>query len=175
MATTKIKFDMSENKNMIFAYSCNHFYVEMSRLVPTIFKDDLDVFFVLASITNASIAKEVTIQEKTKKFTSDNKEIFSEYSFIKLLPLSEITGLPRTTVRRKAERLIKMGYIEHIDGLGYRLRKGAMSESPEMRAIIRAQLTLVSRLLNTMLERDLIEVVDHGPQGAACRDKPALV
>ena len=160
MRKARLHDETTKRKSLIFTYAFNKFYVEMSRLITGRFDGDIDTFFVLVAIADASISDVMDDPEKAEKYSSIHNRIEEDYPYIKLLPLAEITGLPRTTVRRKAQRLMAMGYVEYADGEGYRVIKGSMATCPSIRLIIQAQLSLVSRLFNVMLGGRLIEVTN---------------
>ncbi|MFV0279558.1 MAG: helix-turn-helix domain-containing protein [Rhodoblastus sp.] len=95
---------------------------------------------------------------KAKRYASIHARIQEDYTYIRLLQLAEITGIPRTTVRRKIGQLMQLGYVEHDAARGYRIIKGSMSNCPHLRRIMEAQIALSMRLFNVMLDGSLIEM-----------------
>ena len=167
MRKARLQDEATKQKSLVFTYAFNKFYVEMSRMITEWFDGDIDTFFVLVAIADASISQVLDDPVKARKYASIHTRIEEDYRFIKLLPLAEITGLPRTTVRRKALRLIEMGYVEHLDGEGYRVVKQSMVNCPSMRRIIQSQLALVSRLFNVMLGGEMIAMSSSSPARGA--------
>ena len=130
---------IARDKSQQFAFLFNNFYVEISRLVTKKFYNDLHLFLVLVAISCNSISRTMNDPAKSIKYPSVTNSIEEEYIFVKLLPLSEIVGLPRTTVRRKVEKLMELGYIEHRRGQGYRIIKRKMAETPIINEILFSQ------------------------------------
>jgi hypothetical protein len=148
-------------ENPEFAHVFNSAFVEISRVIAREFYGDLHLFLVFAAIANQSVARTMA-DERTAKAYGSFPPIGEQYDFIKLLPLSDIVGLPRTTVRRKVERLVDLRYIEHRRGSGYRVLKGAVGQSPRLSEILKTQFTIIVRLFNQMLRRDMIGVAPNG-------------
>lgn len=162
-----ISSERARAKSMVFSLAFNEFYVEMSRMVTQRFDGDIDRFFILAAISVASVAQVMSDEDKARKYASIDRRIEEDYAYIKLLPLAEITGLPRTTVRRKVGKLMEMGYVERDPVRGYRVTKGSMADCPQLRAIFEAQLALVLRLFNVLLGGSLIEISPAAGRTAA--------
>lgn len=159
-------FSVDAEKSQLFAIAFSGFYVEMSRVVTEKFHGDLSLFLVLITIANTSVSQAARKSDFEKRYSSLATPIEEEYSFIQLLPLSQIVGLPRTTVRRKVEKLVALGFIEHRRGRGYRVLKRRMAELPVIGEILGAQYSLLRRLLRLLVERDIIDVsVMRRPDG----------
>lgn len=149
-------------KSQHFAFLFNNFYVEISRVVTKTFYNDLHLFLVLVAISCNSISRIMADRDKSAKYKSVTTPIQDEYIFIKLFPLAEIVGLPRTTVRRKVGKLIDLGYIEHHPRKGYRIIKRKMAETPIINDILSNQYELTARLATQMKQRKMLEPPD-GP------------
>jgi hypothetical protein len=150
-----------EEEGPAFALVFNSAFVEISRVITREFYGDLHLFLTFAAIANQSVSRPLSDERKVRKYPS-MVVLEEEYDYIKLLPLSDIVGLPRTTVRRKVEKLVALGYVEHKRGQGYRVRKGAVAESRLISDILRSQFTLIVRLFNQMLRLDMIGVTPNG-------------
>jgi hypothetical protein len=147
---------IARNKSQQFAYIFNNFYIEISRVVTKSFYGDLHLFLVLIAIACNSISQAMNDPANRNKYVSVLTPIEEDYIFIKLLPLSDIVGLPRTTVRRKVEKLVELGYIEHRRGAGYRIVKRKMAETPVINQILSTQYELISRLVSQMKQREML-------------------
>jgi hypothetical protein len=145
-------------KSPTFGLVFNKLFVEIGRVITTEFHNDLHLYLVLAAITNNSISRIISTNNGFVRYAVSSDPLAGEYEFIKLLPLSEIVGLPRTTVRRKVERLIAIGYIEHKRGMGYRTKKGVMGNSPAITSILDSQFNTLVRLINEMLKHEMVGV-----------------
>jgi hypothetical protein len=148
--------NIARNKSQQFAFLFNNFYIEISRVVTRLFYGDLHLFLVLIAIACNSISQAMNDPMNRNKYVSVQTPIEEDYLYIKLLPLSDIVGLPRTTVRRKVERLIELGYIEHRRGAGYRILKRKMAETPVINQILSTQYELISRLVSQMKQREML-------------------
>jgi hypothetical protein len=153
------------DKSPTFGLVFNNLFVEMSRIITHHFYGDLHLFLVLAAITNNSISRIIADDASFRKYKTSATTLEGEYRYMKLLPLSEIVGLPRTTVRRKVEKLITLGYIEHEVGDGYRLRRGVIAKSQLMGTILESQFEIIARLFNEMLRRDMVGVTTRRSRG----------
>jgi hypothetical protein len=160
MHSAERQSEVAGGRSQHFAFLFNNFYVEISRVVTKKFYNDLHLFFVLVAISCNSISRIMNDHEKASKYKSVSVPIDEDYIFIKLLPLSEIVGLPRTTVRRKVERLIELGYIEHHTRKGYRIVKRTMAETPIINDILSNQYELTVRLATQMTQRKMLERSD---------------
>ncbi|HRY01845.1 MAG TPA: helix-turn-helix domain-containing protein [Beijerinckiaceae bacterium] len=148
----------ARDNSLIISFGFNQYLMEMSRLVTQRFEGDTDSYFILAAISVASIGHVLADPAKARRYGSINTRIEEDYAYIRLLPLAEITGMPRTTVRRKVATLMALGYVEHDAKHGYRVVKGSMANCPHLRQIMQAQITLMLRLFNVMLGGALIEL-----------------
>jgi hypothetical protein len=165
-------FSVNAEKSQLFAIAFSGLYVEMSRVVTEKFHGDLSLFLVLVTIANTSVSSAARRSDFENRYGSLATPIEEEYAFIQLLPLSQIVGLPRTTVRRKVEKLVDLGFIEHRRGRGYRLLKRRMAESPVIVEILGAQYSLLRRLLRLLVERDIISMSDvNRPGGPKIRSE----
>ncbi len=160
----------ARDNSLIITFGFNQYFMEMSRLVTQRFKGDTDSYFILAAISVASIGHVMSDPAKAHRYGSINTRIEEDYAYVRLLPLAEITGMPRTTVRRKVVKLMELGYVEHDPRSGYRIRKGSMANCPHLRQIMQAQIALMLRLVNVMLGGALIELQ---PTGARPQRRPA--
>ena len=152
-------------KSPVFGVLFNRHFVELSRLITTHFEGDLHLYLILAAITNNSIADIIDSHHGDNEYMT-NTVINETYRYIKLLTLSDIVGLPRTTVRRKVERLILLGFIEYTEGAGYRIKKGKMAGDANVSLILNAEHDIIIRLFNEMLRRDMLIVTsDHRGDG----------
>ena len=149
-------------KSLPFAFAFNNFYVELSRIVTVAFHNDLHLWLVLAAVTNNSIARVMNDPAAQVKYRSPAVPIEEEFQTIKLLPLSEIVGLPRTTVRRKVEKLVALGYVERIEKRGYRIVKGKLATSRLVNAVLIEQHNLLERVVRSMIERDMLDISGVG-------------
>jgi hypothetical protein len=143
--------------SQMFAIAFGHFFVESSRIVTERFHGDLHLFLVLVAISNNSVAHILNSEQQVEKYRSLDIPIEEDYRFTRLLPLAQIVGLPRTTVRRKVETLVELGFIEHRDGEGYRLRKRSMAKSPVIREILGLEYALLRRLFADFAKRGVID------------------
>ena len=148
----------ARENSLIVSFGFNQYFMEMSRLVTQRFQGDIDSFFILAALSVASIGHVMADPANLRRYRSINTRIEEDYAWIRLLPLAEITGMPRTTVRRKIAKLMDLGYVEHDARRGYRVVKGSMANCPHLRKIMQAQATLVLRLFNVMLGGALIDL-----------------
>lgn len=144
--------------SMMVAHSFNQYTVEVSRLVAQRFQGDLESYFILSAICVASIGHVMADSVAARRYQTVDDRIEEDYAHIRLLPLAEITGMPRTTVRRKVARLMELGYVEHDPQRGYRIVKGSMAKCPHLRQIMHAQVSLSVRLFNVMLGGAVIEL-----------------
>ena len=146
-----LRDDVVRDKSRVFTYAFGQFYTEMCRKIAITFHGDIDAFFILFAIANNSVAAVMKDPIKAHLYRNMHTPIADEFRCIKLLPLSEVTGLPRTTVRRKVQKLEQLGYIEHVGTEGYRVVKGKMVECPVIHDILETQLDLVSRFFNFVM------------------------
>ncbi|MBX3525425.1 MAG: helix-turn-helix domain-containing protein [Rhodoblastus sp.] len=154
----RLQRNSARDNSLIISFGFNQYLMEMSRLVTQRFEGDTDSYFILAAISVASIGHVLADPAKARRYGSINTRIEEDYAYIRLLPLAEITGMPRTTVRRKVATLMALGYVEHDPKHGYRVVKGSMANCPHLRQIMQAQITLMLRLFNVMLGGALIEL-----------------
>ena len=154
----RLQREAARDNSLIVAHSFNQYSMEMSRMVATGFQGDLDSYFILSAICVASVGDIIADPKNARRYNSVDDRIQEDYAFVRLLPLAEITGMPRTTVRRKVARLMELGYVEHDARRGYRIVKGSMAKCPHLRRIMQAQASLILRLFNTMLGGAVIEV-----------------
>lgn len=168
----RVQRKAARNNSMIVTFGFNQYFMEMSRLVTQRFQGDIDSFFILAAISVASVGQIMADPAKARRYGSISTRIEEDYDYIRLLPLAEITGMPRTTVRRKVAKLMSLGYVEHDAGRGYRVIKGSMANCPHIRQIMQAQIALMLRLFNVMLGDALIELQ---PGDARAHKKPAQI
>jgi DNA-binding MarR family transcriptional regulator len=76
------------------------------------FDGDLDLFLVLAVIGDRSFAAKNVPQDLTyEQFDASGTE-FVEVERINLQSISDFSGIPRETVRRKVSQLLEKGWIE---------------------------------------------------------------
>lgn len=148
----------ARDHGMMVAHSFNQYSMEVSRLVAKRFQGDLEGYFILSAICVASVGHVLADPVAARRYGSVDDRIEEDYAHIRLLPLAEITGMPRTTVRRKVARLMELGYVEHDPSRGYRIVKGSMAKCPHLRQIMQAQLSLSVRLFNVMLGGAVIEL-----------------
>lgn len=148
----------ARDHSMMVGHSFNQYTVEVSRLVAQRFQGDLDSYFILSAICVASIGHIMADAGAAQRYRTVDDRIEEDYAHIRLLPLAEITGMPRTTVRRKVARLMELGYVEHDASRGYRIVKGSMAKCPHLRQIMHVQVSLSVRLFNVMLGGAVIEL-----------------
>jgi hypothetical protein len=151
-----------EDEGPTFALVFNSAFVEISRVITRAFYGDLHLFLTFAAIANQSVSRPLSDERNARKYASSNDVVDEDYDYIKLLPLSDIVGLPRTTVRRKVEKLVALGYVEHKRGSGYRAPKAAVAQSPLLSEILKSQFNVIVRLFNQMLRLDMIGVTPNG-------------
>ncbi|MDE2362288.1 MAG: helix-turn-helix domain-containing protein [Hyphomicrobiales bacterium] len=149
-----------------FAVTFNNFYVEMSRIVTERFHGDLHMFLVLVALSNNSIAPLLSAADRFDRYGSLDHVIAEDYAYTKLLTLAQIVGLPRTTVRRKVQALMALGYIEHDPRKGFRLIKRRMAESPTIRDILDQQYALMVKLVGVLSRRGILR---ERPGGARAK------
>ena len=148
----------ARDNGLIVSFGFNQYLMEMSRLVTQRFHGDIDSYFILAALSVTRIGHVLADPAKARRYASLNARIEEDYAYIRLLPLAEITGMPRTTVRRKIAKLMTLGYVEHDPKRGYRVVKGSMANCPHLRQIMQTQIALMLRLFNVMLGGSLIEL-----------------
>jgi hypothetical protein len=168
-----LRNDVIRDKSRIFTYAFGQFYTEMCRKIAISFHGDMDAFFILFAIANNSVSPIMRDAEKANLYRNMYTPIEDEFICIKLLPLSEVTGLPRTTVRRKVQKLEQLGYVERLGSDGYRVKKGKMVECPVIGDILQTQLELVSRFLNFMMGGEMIAGPGADSQTTLLRTKRA--
>ena len=162
----------ARDNSTIVAHSFNQYSMEVARIVAKRFQGDIDSYFILCAISVASVGYIVADPKALQRYPSVDDRIEEDYAWVRLLPLAEISGMPRTTVRRKVARLMDLGYVEHDAHLGYRIAKGSMAKCPHLRKIMQAQVALMLRLFNAMLGE---EVIALQPGGARVQRKLASV
>lgn len=148
----------ARDNGLIVAHSFNQYSMEMARMVAQRFQGDIDSYFILCAVCVASVAHIMADPANLDRYQSVDDRIEEDYAWIRLLPLAEISGMPRTTVRRKVARLMDLGYVEHDVQRGYRILKGSMAKCPHLRKIMQAQISLMMRLFNAMLGGAVIEL-----------------
>ncbi|HMN70396.1 MAG TPA: helix-turn-helix domain-containing protein [Rhodoblastus sp.] len=164
----RLQREAARDNSMIVSFGFSQYFMEMSRLVTRRFQGDIDSYFILAAISVASIGHVMADPALARRYAAISARIEEDYAYIRLLPLAEIAGMPRTTVRRKVAKLMALGYVEHDPELGYRVIKGSMANCPHLRKIMQAQIALMLRLFNVMLGGALIELQPAGQR------KPAM-
>ena len=152
----KLKRDAARGNSLIVAHSFNQYSMEVARIVAQRFQGDTDSYFILCAICVASVGDILAEPVALRRYQSVDDEIAEDYAYVRLLPLAEITGIPRTTVRRKVGLLMELGYVEHDARKGYRIVKQSMAKCPHLRRIMQAQVALMMRLFNTMLGGEVI-------------------
>ena len=152
----RLQREVARDSSMIVAHSFNLYSMEMARMVASRFHGDIDSYFILCAIAVASLGDILADPKAFERYQTVDDKISEEYAHIRLLPLAEITGIPRTTLRRKVAGLIELGYVEQDAARGYRIVKQSMAKCPHLRKIMQAQVALMMRLFNTMLGGDVI-------------------
>ncbi len=166
----RLQREAARDNSLIISFGFSQYLMEMSRLVRQRFLGDIDSYFILLAISVTSLGHIMADPKRARRYAALSARIEEDYAWIRLLPLSEIAGAPRTTVRRKVAKLIDLGYVEHDPKLGYRIIKGSMANCPHLREIMQAQIALVMRLFNVMLGGALIELQPVRPRKTAAPD-----
>lgn len=152
----RLQREAARGNSLFVAHSFNQYSMEMARIVAQRFQGDIDSYFILCAICVASVGDIVEDPAALRHYQSVDDRIAEEYAHVRLLPLAEITGIPRTTVRRKVALLMELGYVEHDARKGYRIVKQSMAKCPHLRRIMQAQVALMLRLFNAMLGGEVI-------------------
>lgn len=160
----KLQRETARGSSLIVAHSFNQYSMEMARIVAQRFQGDLDSYFILCAICVASVGDILADPAALRRYQAVDDEIAEDYAHIRLLPLAEITGIPRTTVRRKVALLMELGYVEHDVRKGYRIVKQSMAKCPHLRRIMQAQVALMLRLFNVMLGGAMIALQPTEPR-----------
>ncbi len=103
-----------DNNSLFIQLSVNEFYINYTISLYKKFDGDILLPIILGSIAHH------TISVISKKYNYDSKMVMNYLSnsdFDSLLPcnaysISEYTGIPRETVRRKVAKLIRKGWIK---------------------------------------------------------------
>lgn len=134
----------------LLAYVCNRFIVNHMRRVMSELQTDLESSFILGTLAQLNVAAQWGGRFDRASILDDSGVVPDlQLMPIKLGNLSQITGLPRESVRRKLEKLRLLGKVERAEDGGWHLNKATYDN--DFRAFTRET---VRRLLSTATELD---------------------
>ncbi len=98
--------ELSRDEFRLLQYHFVELFVGHLLDVSKAFRGDLTELFVMATVGQAHIRGD---------------ELGHDHAPINATSISEVTGIPRQTVRRKLQALEKRGWVQQIDGKGWQL------------------------------------------------------
>lgn len=126
-----------------------------------VYLDDLDLARVGETIGLASVETEARKPEFREKFGDYQNQIGVEGQRpIKALTISEATGIPRETVRRKLKILLEHGVIVEKAPGGYVLKPGFM-QKPETMELVDRGMRDTLQFMNDCVKLGFVRWVDE--------------
>ncbi len=140
------------DKHFLMHYSFVQFFVEHLLDVSRAFEADLQSVVVLAIVGQMEIDARIRSQPDNSGLMPPDPTM-GRPARINISSIAEISGIPRETVRRKAEALARQGWIERdVNGL-WRIKLDSSDGAPVRRELIdidRRQVERVCQFLGQM-------------------------
>ena len=154
-------------------YSCVQFFVEQLLEFSHAFEADLQSVVVLAIVGQMEIEARIRSQLDDAGLTPS--DAMGRVARINISSIAEISGIPRETVRRKAEALARQGWIERDVNGFWHMKLDSSDGVPVRRGFLdidRRQMERVSQFLGQM-HALAIEAQARSEIDPAGKDSPA--
>lgn len=144
-----------EEKSRIFAVAFLRFFQQACRLQIALFEGDIDLVIIAGAVAVANI--------ESRMREADFRAAFSRIDTIvgvqrqrgcNALSVSEATGLPRETVRRKINRLIDLGIVSRR-GIGDYILTPGVAQSEPFVSLFQRLSDETLRLVNECLQEEI--------------------
>ena len=132
--------------------------MDMGRRV--LYENDLDMACVAGAVALQGADASLKVPEFREKFRDLRNIIGVEGQHgINALSISQYTGIPRETVRRKLKRLAEVGAVIEKSRGSYVIKPG-FPQQPQSLATIQDAMRFTQQFLNDCLAMGLIRIVD---------------
>ncbi len=111
------------------AYGLSRFLVRHMRRVLVELQMDLESAFLLGTLAQLNVAARLAPGQPLEKILDEAGMIYDdELTPARLADLSQVTGLPRETVRRKLKKLRETGKVVRAEDGGWKVRDAYVDE-----------------------------------------------
>jgi len=145
-----------DDNSRIFVAAFLRFFQRVCRLHMDLFDGDVGLVVVAGAVALANLEARMRDPAFRKAFSSIDTEIgIDQQRGCNALSVAESTGLPRETVRRKINQLIKMGILARRGSGDYVVQPGILQSGP-FAALFRDLADETTRLVNECLDDEIL-------------------
>ena len=165
--------DLFDKKYLVMQYHFVQFFAEHLADVSRVFEADLQSVLVLALVGQMEIEARIRLQLDDAGLTPT--DAMGRVARINISSIAEISGIPRETVRRKAEALARQGWIERDVNGFWHMKLDSSDGAPVRREFLdidRRQMERVCQFLGQM-HALAIEAQARSEIDPAGKDSPA--
>ena len=149
----------SHANSRLFVYMLGNFIHRLERTRRDVYFGDLDLARVAETIGAAGVEpgmRDATFRDQHRSF--DSIVGVEGQRAVNATSIAAATGIPRETVRRKLDRLLKLGFIVEKGRARYVLKPGVLQQ-PERQAAFAFGIQQTVQLMNECLEQGLLRWV----------------
>jgi hypothetical protein len=139
----------------LFCYVFFNFVQRLDRVRRQTFFDDMELAIITDAIALSAIEPRMRDVAFRQQYRSVNKVVGVEpQRGVNALSVSQATGIPRETTRRKIKKLIEYGAVVEVKRGEYVLKPGFLQQKPVQEALDQIMVDTV-RLMNDSLDQGL--------------------
>ncbi len=159
-ARGRIEFTNDLDDTRLFIHLMGNLIHRMDMGRRQLYENDLDMACVAGAVALQSADSQLRLAEFREKFRDLRNRIGIEgQTGINALSISQYTGIPRETVRRKLKRLAEFGAVVEKTRGTYVIKPG-FPQQPASIAVVQEAMRFTLQFMNECLAMGLIKIVD---------------
>lgn len=141
----------------VVAFTVNRHLIDHMRRVTLELGVDLETTYIWGLLAHLNTAHLINVYPGLEDALSDTGSTIRQFRPMRLVDLTEISGLPRETVRRRLEKLKKLGKVERNENGCWQIKSSGVDEHTRqftretIRRLLNAARTIEASLLNAEL------------------------